>query len=102
MVLKMSRRTRHPVTGIYQFRKRDPEQLIPLIGKREERVSRGTRDPQEAKIAHARILAATEARWRQLAAGVISVSQKQSVAISGEIYRAMITENEDDPGRRRP
>ncbi|MGV1758902.1 DUF6538 domain-containing protein [Rhizobium sp. A22-96] len=98
MVLKMSRPTRHPVTGIYQFRKRVPEHLIPLIGKREEKVSLGTRDPHEAKIAHARILAATEARWRQLAAGVISLSQKQAVAMSGEIYRAMIAENEDDPG----
>lgn len=101
MVLKMSRPTRHKVTGIFQFRKRVPEHLIPLVGKREEKVSLGTRDPQEAKIAHARILAATEARWRQLAAGMISLSQKQAVAMSGEIYRAMITENEDDPGSPR-
>ncbi|MBY5826305.1 DUF6538 domain-containing protein [Rhizobium leguminosarum] len=98
MVLKMSRPTRHPLTGIYQFRKRVPENLIPLIGKREIKISLGTRDPQQAKIAHARILATTEAKWRQLAAGLISLSQKQAVAMSGEIYRTMITENEDDPG----
>jgi hypothetical protein len=98
MVLKMSRPTKHPTTGIYQFRKRVPEHLIPLVGKREEKVSLGTRDPQEAKIVHARILAETEARWRQLSAGQISLSQKQAVAMSGEIYRAMIAENEDDPG----
>ncbi|NKK66686.1 hypothetical protein GFL88_24775 [Rhizobium leguminosarum bv. viciae] len=53
------------------------------------------------KIAHARILARTEARRRQLAAGVVSLSQKQAVAMSGEIYRAMIAENEDDPGSAR-
>ncbi len=98
MVLKMSRPTKHPTTGIYQFRKRVPEHLIPLVGKKEEKVSLGTRDPQEAKIAHARILAETEARWRQLSVGQISLSQKQAVAMSGEIYRAMIAENEDDPG----
>lgn len=101
MVLKMSRPTRHRITGIYQFRKRVPEHLIPLVGKREEKVSLGTRDPQEAKIAHAQILFATEARWRQLAAGVVSLSQKQAVAMSGEIYRAMIAEHEDDPGSAR-
>ncbi|WP_425504957.1 DUF6538 domain-containing protein [Rhizobium indicum] len=55
----MSRTTRNHATGIYQFRKRVPEHLIPLLGKREEKVSLGTRDPQEAKIAHARILART-------------------------------------------
>ncbi len=98
MVLKMSRPTRHPTTGIYQLRKRVPQHLIPLVGKREEKASLGTRDPQEAKIAHARMLEKIEARWRQLSAGVISLSQKQAVAMSGEIYRAMVSENEDDPG----
>ncbi|MBB2696102.1 UNVERIFIED_ORG: integrase [Rhizobium esperanzae] len=98
MVLKMSRPTRHKVTGIYQFRQRVPKHLIPLVGKKEEKASLGTRDPQEAKIAHARMLAVTEARWRQLSAGTISLSQKQAVAMSGEIYRSMIAASEDDPG----
>ena len=61
MVLKMARPTRHPVTGIFQLRKRVPQQLIPLVGKREEKASLGTRDPQEAKIAHARMLACQSA-----------------------------------------
>jgi integrase len=98
MVLKMSRPTKHPITGIYRFRKRVPDHLIPLVGKREEKVSLGTRDPQEAKIAHARILGDTEARWRQLSAGVISLSHKQAVAMAGEIYRDMVADAEDNPG----
>lgn len=98
MVLKMARPTRHPTTGIYQLRKRVPRHLIPLVGKPVVKRSLGTRDPVEAKIAHARMLADIEARWRQLSAGVISLSQKQAVAMSGEIYRAMVSENEDDPG----
>jgi hypothetical protein len=97
MVLKMARPTKQPTTGIYQLRKRVPQHLISLVGKREEKPSLGTRDPQEAKIAHARMLAEIEARWRQLSVGVISLSQKQAVAMSGEISRAMIAENEDDP-----
>ncbi len=98
MVLKMSRPIKHPKTGIYQFRKRVPEKLIPLIGKTELKISLGTRDPQEAKIAHAQALAKVEARWRQLSVGEISLSQKQAVAMAGEIYRAVVAEEEDNPG----
>ncbi|MGO6833399.1 DUF6538 domain-containing protein [Rhizobium ruizarguesonis] len=98
MVLKMSRPIKHPQTGIYQFRKRVPEKLIPLVGKKEVKISLGTRDPQEAKIANARALAEVEARWRQLSIGEISLSQKQCVAMAGEIYRAMVAEAEDNPG----
>lgn len=98
MVLQMARPQRHPTTGIFQLRKRVPKHLIALVGKREEKISLGTRDPSEAKILHARALARIESRWRQLSAGVISLSQKQAVAMSGEIYRAMIRESEDDPG----
>lgn len=92
MVLKMSRPTKHSKTGIYQFRRRVPEKLIPLAGKREVKVSLATHDPQEAKIANAWILAEVEARWRQLSIGEISLSQTQPVAM------AMVAEAEDNPG----
>ncbi|GGB03624.1 hypothetical protein GCM10011491_34730 [Brucella endophytica] len=98
MVLKMSRPTKHPTTGIYQLRKRVPQHLVPLVGKNIIKISLKTRDPQEAKIAHTRLLAEIESRWRQLSAGVISLSQKQAVAMAGEIYHAMISANENDPG----
>ncbi|OJU84749.1 MAG: hypothetical protein BGO06_09125 [Shinella sp. 65-6] len=94
----MTRPTKHPKTGIYQFRQRVPQHLIPLVGMPYVKKSLGTRDPQEAVIAHAQILVEVESRWRQLSAGVISLSQKQAVAMSGQIYRSMVEENEDNPG----
>jgi hypothetical protein len=53
----MARPFRHPVTGIYWYRKRVPDALRSIVGKREEKVSLKTRDPAEAKIAHAKIAA---------------------------------------------
>lgn len=88
MVLRMARAQRHPTTEIYQFRKRVPDHLIPIVGKREVKSGLKTRDPKEAVIAHARMLAEIEARWRQLSAGLISLSHKQAVAMAMEIdYR---------------
>ena len=60
-----------------------------LVGKREEKVSLGTRDPSEARIAHARVSEEVEARWRQLTAGVVSLTARQVEAIAGEIYRSL-------------
>ncbi|AKI02671.1 hypothetical protein IMCC20628_03991 [Hoeflea sp. IMCC20628] len=80
MVLKMSRPVRHYKTGIYQLRKRVPDHLIEIVGKREEKRSLKTRDPHEAKIVHAELLAEIEKRWRQLSEGLISLSHKQAVA----------------------
>jgi integrase len=95
MVLKMARPGKHPTTGIYQFRKRVPEHLVSVVGKREVKISLGTRDPHEAKIAHAQIAAEIEARWRQLAVGLLTLTEKQAVAMAGEIYREYVTSYED-------
>lgn len=46
MVLKMSRPARHPDTGIYQLRKREPQRIIRLDGKYEVKISLKTRDPK--------------------------------------------------------
>ncbi|MGH6761196.1 MAG: DUF6538 domain-containing protein [Phyllobacterium sp.] len=99
MVLFMSRPSKHPRTGIYQFRKRVPDTLRLLIGKTEEKVSLRTRDPAAAKVLHAKVLAEVEDRWRLLLAGVQSLSEKQATAIGGEIYRSLIAEHEDNPSR---
>lgn len=97
MVLRMSRPQRHPVTGIFWFRKRVPDALRTLVGKLEEKVSLRTRDPAEAKIAHAKIAAQVEERWHRLAEGPQSLTHRQAEAIAGEIYRAMVAEHQDDP-----
>lgn len=99
MVLLMSRPSKHPKTGIFQFRKRVPDALQLLVGKVEEKVSLGTRDPAEAKILHAQMLAEVEERWRLLRAGVQSLTEKQAAAIGGEIYRHLVAQHEDNPSR---
>lgn len=97
MVLRMPRPEKSK-SGIYYFRMRVPQHLIPLVGTDVVKRSLNTRDPREATIAHARVLQEVKARWVQLSAGVITLTQKQAVAMSGEIYRAMVAENEDNPG----
>jgi integrase len=99
MVLRMSRPWKHPDTGIYWYRKRVPDALRTIVGKREHKETLRTRDPQLAKIEHARVAAEVEARWRQLASGTQTLTQKQAQAIAGEIYRDMVTEHEENPGR---
>jgi integrase len=99
MVLKMTQPVKHPKTGIYQFRKRVPKHLIRILGKREEKVTLATRDPAEAKVAHARVSAEVEARWAQLAKGTISLSVKQAVAMTGEIYSDFIAAQSRSPDR---
>jgi hypothetical protein len=50
MALSMSRPWKHPDSGFYWFRRRVPDDLRNLLGKREEKFSLGTRDPIEAKL----------------------------------------------------
>ena len=66
MALPMTRPTKHPKTGIFMLRKRVPDELRSVLGKREEKLSLGTRDPQEAKRLHAEALAKLEIRWANL------------------------------------
>lgn len=95
----MARPQRDPVTGIFKFRRAVPDALRPLVGKWEEKISLGTRDESEARIAHARIAAEVESRWRELAKGVRSLTEQEAEQVAGEIYRDMIREHEDNPSQ---
>ncbi|MBR0991027.1 site-specific integrase [Bradyrhizobium japonicum] len=53
MVLSMSRPWKHPVTGVYYFRKIVPAGVRALVGKREWKISLATKDPDEARSKHA-------------------------------------------------
>ncbi len=66
MGLTMSRPWKHPRTGIYWLRKRVPADLIPVLGRREEKRSLKTRDPAEAKRLHLKALSELEAKWAAL------------------------------------
>jgi hypothetical protein len=72
MALAMARPWKHPKTGIYWPRKRVPNDLRSLIGKREEKRSLGTRDSDEAKRLHVQALAELELRWANLQAPPIA------------------------------
>jgi hypothetical protein len=63
VTLSMTCPWKHPDRGYYWFRKRVPDNLRSLLGKREERFSLGTRDPSEAKRLHVLKLAEVEERW---------------------------------------
>src|ERR1051325_3716691 len=65
MALRMARPWNHPKTGIYWLRKRVPQDLRPVLGKREEKRSLQTRDASEAKRRHMQVL--TERESHELA-----------------------------------
>jgi hypothetical protein len=54
MSLMTTRPWKHPKTGIYYLRRAVPADLLACIGKREEKISLGTKDPVRAKNLHAR------------------------------------------------
>jgi integrase len=89
----MTRPWKHPDSGYYWFRKRVPDDLRNLIGKREERFSLGTRDPTEAKRLHALKLAEVEERWSNLRNGQRPLSSDdvaQHAAAIGEHLRRQV------------
>ncbi len=97
----------HPKTGIYQFRKVVPPKLRSKIGKREVKKSLETRDLAEARRRHAILSAELEQSWAKLKAEpeqssadptVIQLTGEQVVALSGDIYRALLRQHGEDPG----
>lgn len=98
MVLGMARPRKHPKTGVYELRLRVPRRLQPLVGKREEKKSLKTKDPEVARVRHAIEIALVKDRWKNLEQGTQSLTQKQAQAYAGEIYRAITKDREDNPG----
>jgi integrase len=62
------------------------------------KVSLDTRDPREAKQRFAPAYVAVQAFWSALKEGPKPLSQKQSLAIAGEIRAAFVAAFDDDPG----
>jgi hypothetical protein len=93
----MTRPQKHPDSGYYWFRKRVPDDLRDLVGKREERFSLGTRDPSEAKRLHAQKLAEVEERWANLRAGQRALSPDDIARLAAEIGDQFRGHLEKDP-----
>lgn len=89
----MTRPWKHPNSGFYWFRKRVPDDLRQIIGKREERFSLGTREPNEAKRLHALKLAEVEERWSISGGGQQSLSSddiaREAVLIGDQVRRQL-------------
>ena len=98
MVLAMSRPSKHPATGIYQFRKAVPLELRALVGKSEVKVSLRTRDVTEAKRLHAEMTVKVAREWQLLNAPDTELSHKQISALAGQAYREIVEPLGDDPG----
>src|SRR3954471_23913552 len=97
MPLAMSRPWKHPKTGIYWLRKRVPDELVKLIGKREELKTLGTRDPSVAKVKHAAALADVEARWANLRAGPKVLSEREALELAAPLGDWWISQYQDNP-----
>jgi hypothetical protein len=94
----MPRPSKHPKTGVYYLRRRVPTDLVKLVGKAEEKVSLGTKDPAEAKARHFAEICKLEERWANLRKGQQGLTKMQVQALAGDIYRAKVAEHADDPG----
>ena len=101
MVSPMARPTKHPRTGIYQFRQRVPEDVRKLVGRREVTRSLGTKNLAEAKIVHARVVEEFALRWTNLRLGQQSVTHKSIQALAGEFYRDFVKAHDEDPGEHK-
>ncbi|MBM0206586.1 hypothetical protein JNW90_28945, partial [Micromonospora sp. STR1s_5] len=97
MPLLMSRPFKHPKTGIYWFRKAVPADLRPIVGKREEKRSLGTRDPDKARGQHARVLVEVEERWAKLRAGPKSLTEREAHEIARVVHDEWLAFFHDNP-----
>ena len=98
MVLAMSRPFKHPKTGVYYFRKAVPDDLRGIICKREVKISLGTKNPAEAKTKYAKKAAEVEERWKALRSKPEPLTQRQIVALAGEVYHDLVGNMSDEPG----
>jgi len=97
MALAMARPWKHPKTGIFWLRKRIPDDLRHLLGKREEKQSLGTRDPNEAKRVHARALAELGERWANLRSGPRAFSEREAHELVAPAYEWWVNVHRDNP-----
>lgn len=98
MVLSMARPLKHPKTGVYWFRKAVPKNLRALLGKREELRTLRTKDPTEAREAHAAVAAEVEAYWKALRSPAQSLNNREIVALAGVFYVEITSQLSNEPG----
>jgi hypothetical protein len=100
MALAMARPWKHPKTGIFWLRKRVPDDLRPLLGKREEMRSLGTRDCAEVKRLHAHALIELEQRRTNLRAPPKPISEREAHELVAPAYEWRINLHRDNPSEQ--
>lgn len=100
MALAMARPWKHPKTGIFWLRKRVPDDLRPILGKREEKRSLGTRDSAEAKRLHSQALAELEQRWANLRAVTKPISEREAHELVAPAYESWINLHRENPSEQ--
>jgi integrase len=96
----MSRPWKHPKSGVYWLRKRVPDDLQTLVGKREEKRSLQTRDPIEAKRRHAEALAEIELRWANLRSGPKTLSEREAHQIAVVVHDRWLQQHMENPSQQ--
>lgn len=99
MVLRMAQPRKDSRTGVYEYRKRVPEDLRPFVGKREIVKSLGTKDIGEAKVRFTKVAAEIEERFANLRAGLTHLTEHDAAIMAGEIYRKKIAANFENPSK---
>lgn len=97
MTLAMTRPWKHPKTGMYWLRKRVPEELRDVLGKREEKRSLKTKDPKLAKARLAEELALLEQKWTNLRRGHVVLSEIDAHELARPLYDHWIERHQANP-----
>ena len=117
MPLKMASPMKRQGSSFHQFRKRIPSDVIGKVDGINLQIPVGesfvpktlsvkadtivislqTRDPAEAKRRHTAVAAYLDSIWDGIRSGPVRLNHKQVVALSGEVYRDLITTFGDDP-----
>src|ERR1700733_11548314 len=100
MSLAMARPWKHPNSGVYWLRKRVPDDLLKLVGKREEKRSLQTRDPVEAKRRHAEALAEIESRWANLRVGPKTPTEIEAHQMVAAVHDRWLQQHQDNPSQQ--
>lgn len=98
MVLQMARPYQHPRTGVYYFRQRVPADLRPLLGDKIISRSLRTKDKEQAKLRNAAEVQKQAMFWETHRKVPEPLPHSKIVALSGMIYREMMTMLELEPG----
>lgn len=89
MVLMTARPFKHPRTGVYYFRRVVPRDIRPLVGKREDKRTLGTKDPVEARKLHADVAAMVEREWSLLRSSHVTLGGESATIVARPAFKTV-------------